>query len=35
MMLNPLAQVVIGVFMAIRVRRSQFMMDVLRDGKRR
>ena len=33
-MLNPLTEVVIGVFMAVGVGSGQFMMHVLRDGKR-
>lgn len=34
MVLNPLTEVVIGVFMAVSVGSGQFMMHVLRDGKR-
>ena len=33
MVLHPLAQVGIGVFVAVRIRCSQFMMDVLGNGK--
>lgn len=35
MVLNPLAEVVIGVFMAVGIGGGQFVMDVLRHGKRR
>lgn len=35
MVLNPLTEVVIGVFVAVRVRSGQLMMHVLRNGKRR
>ncbi|HKE62815.1 MAG TPA: hypothetical protein VKB33_10105 [Nitrospira sp.] len=34
MMLDPLAEVHIGVFVPIRVRSSQFVMDVLSHRKR-
>jgi len=33
--LNPLTEVVIGMFMAVGVGSGQFMMHILRDGKRR
>ena len=35
MVLNPLAEVVLGVFMAVGIGGGQFVMDVLRHGKRR
>ena len=34
MMLDPLAEVGIGMFMSIRVGRRQFMVDILRDSER-
>lgn len=34
MMLDPLAEVVIGMFMAIGIGGGQLMMNILRDGKR-
>ena len=35
MMLNPLAEIVVGVFMAVCVGGGQFMMHVLRNGEGR
>ena len=35
MMLDPLAEIRIGVFVPIRIGRSQFMMDILGDCKGR
>ncbi len=35
MMLDPLAEIRIRVLMPVRVSRGQFMVDILRDGKRR
>ena len=35
MMLNPLTEIVIGMFMTVGIGSGQFMMDILRDGKRR
>ena len=35
MMLHPLAEIVVGVFMAIRVGGSQFVVHILGDGERR
>jgi hypothetical protein len=34
-MLNPLAEIVVGVFMAVCVGGGQFMMHVLRNGEGR
>jgi len=34
MVLHPLAEIGIGMFMAIRIGGSQFVMDILRDRKR-
>ena len=34
-MLHPLAEVGVGVLVSIVVSRSQLVMDILRDGKRR
>jgi hypothetical protein len=34
-MLDPLAEVCVGVLVSIVVSRSQLMMDILRHGKRR
>lgn len=35
MMLNPLAEVGIGMLVPVRIGRRQFVVDILRDGKRR
>lgn len=35
MVLDPLAEVCIGVLVSVRISRRQFVMDILRDGKRR
>jgi len=35
MVLHPLAEIVIGMFMAVQIGGGQFMMDILRNGKRR
>jgi len=34
MVLDPLAEIVVGMFMAVDVRGGQFMVDILRNGKR-
>lgn len=35
MVLNPLTEIVVGMFMAVRISRGQFVMDVLGNCKRR
>lgn len=35
MVLDPLAEVVVGMLMAVRIRGSQLMMHILRDRERR
>jgi len=35
MVLNPLTEIIIGMFMAVGIGSGQFMMDFLRNGKRR